>query len=69
MPGCADDPRRDVEVVGVVLDDQHACHQRLAVRLSRAVSLGGNYQPVIHPAFNRDRGPIHIFTARAHVAF
>src|SRR5207302_4699254 len=39
VPGGADDPRRDVEVVGVVLDDQHACHQRLAVRLSRAVSL------------------------------
>jgi hypothetical protein len=23
----------------------------------------------IHPAYNRDRGPVHIFTARAHVAF
>ena len=42
-------------------------YYRLA--LSSEVSLGGNYQPVIHPAFNRDRGPIHIFTARAHVAF
>jgi high affinity Mn2+ porin len=37
--------------------------------LSEHVSLGVNYQPVFNPAFNRDRGPVHIFTARAHVAF
>ena len=37
--------------------------------LTREISLGVNYQPVLNPAFNRDRGPVHIFTARAHVAF
>jgi high affinity Mn2+ porin len=37
--------------------------------LTEQVSLGVNYQPLIHPAYNRDRGPVHIFTARAHVAF
>jgi high affinity Mn2+ porin len=37
--------------------------------LSREVSLGVNYQPIVNPGFNRDRGPIHVFTARAHVAF
>ena len=37
--------------------------------LTKEVSLGGNYQPIFNPAFNRDRGPIHVFTARAHVAF
>jgi len=37
--------------------------------LSEQVSLGVNYQPLFNPAFNRDRGPVHIFTARAHVAF
>lgn len=42
-------------------------YYRLA--LTKEVSVGGNYQPVINPAFNRDRGPIHVFTARAHVAF
>ena len=42
-------------------------YYRLA--LTKEVSVGGSYQPVINPAFNRDRGPIHIFTARAHVAF
>jgi len=42
-------------------------YYRLA--LTKEVSVGGNYQPVINPAYNRDRGPIHVFTARAHVAF
>jgi len=37
--------------------------------VSEQVSLGVNYQPLFNPAFNRDRGPVHIFTARAHVAF
>ena len=40
-------------------------------RLSLApqVSLGMNYQPILHPAFNQDRGPVHVFTGRAHVSF
>jgi len=42
-------------------------YYRLA--LTREVSLGANYQPILNPAFNRDRGPIHVFTGRAHVAF
>ena len=37
--------------------------------LWREISLGVNYQPIVNPGFNRDRGPIHVFTARAHVAF
>jgi high affinity Mn2+ porin len=37
--------------------------------LTDHVALGVNYQPVLNPAFNRDRGPVHIFTGRAHVAF
>lgn len=37
--------------------------------ISREVSLGVNYQPIVNPGFNRDRGPIHVFTARVHVAF
>jgi len=37
--------------------------------LTRQISLGVNYQPLFNPAFNRDRGPVHIFTGRAHVAF
>jgi high affinity Mn2+ porin len=37
--------------------------------LNGQISLGVNYQPVLNPGFNRDRGPVHIFTGRAHVAF
>jgi len=37
--------------------------------LTPRISLGVNYQPLFNPAYNRDRGPVHIFTGRAHVAF
>jgi high affinity Mn2+ porin len=37
--------------------------------VTEQVSLGVNYQPILHPAFNRDRGPVHVFTGRAHIAF
>ncbi|MCA1827521.1 MAG: carbohydrate porin, partial [Myxococcales bacterium] len=39
------------------------------VGLTPEISLGANYQPILHPAYNQDRGPVHVFTARAHVAF
>ncbi len=37
--------------------------------VTEQVSLGVNYQPILDPAFNRDRGPVHVFTGRAHIAF
>ena len=37
--------------------------------LSKEASLGAHYQPIINPAFNRDRGPIQVVTGRLHVAF
>ncbi len=37
--------------------------------ISKEISLSAHYQPIIDPGFNRDRGPIHVFTGRAHVAF
>jgi high affinity Mn2+ porin len=37
--------------------------------LTREVALGVNYQPVFHPAYNSDRGPVHVFTGRVHLAF
>lgn len=37
--------------------------------LTREVSLGVNYQPIVHPAHNSDRGPVHVFTGRMHVEF
>ena len=42
-------------------------YYRLA--LTREVSVAAHYQPVFNPAFNRDRGPIHVFTGSTHVAF
>jgi high affinity Mn2+ porin len=42
-------------------------YYRLA--LTREVALGASYQPILNPGFNRDRGPVHVVTGRAHVAF
>jgi len=39
----------------------------LSVR--KELSLGINYQPVFNPAYNRDRGPINVFSGRIHVEF
>jgi high affinity Mn2+ porin len=37
--------------------------------LTRAILLGVTYQPIFNPAYNQDRGPINVFTGRAHIAF
>jgi high affinity Mn2+ porin len=42
-------------------------YYRLA--LTRELSLSGDYQPVLAPGFNADRGPVHVFTGRLHAAF
>jgi high affinity Mn2+ porin len=39
------------------------------VQLSDELSLSAIYQPIVNPAYNRDRGPVQIFTARLHAAF
>ncbi len=33
------------------------------------LSLTPDYQLVLHPAYNADRGPVHVFGMRAHIAF
>src|SRR5215813_2678731 len=35
--------------------------------VTQALSVGVNYQPIFNPGFNRDRGPIHVFSGRVHV--
>ena len=42
-------------------------YYRLA--LSREISVGVGYQPILNPAFNADRGPVQVFTGRMHAAF
>ncbi len=37
--------------------------------LTPLLSVGVTYQLIVHPAYNRDRGPANVFTGRAHVAF
>lgn len=33
------------------------------------VYLTPDYQFILHPAYNTDRGPVHVFSIRAHIAF
>lgn len=37
--------------------------------VTREVSATVRYQPVLNPAYNSARGPVHVFTASVHVAF
>lgn len=37
--------------------------------LASSIWLSGDYQVIVHPAFNADRGPVHIFGARIHAEF
>jgi len=38
-------------------------------KLPRVVWLSADYQLINHPAYNADRGPVHIFGVRAHAEF
>jgi high affinity Mn2+ porin len=40
-----------------------------SLRLADHVTVGANYQYVIYPAYNRDRGPVSIFAVRVHAEF
>jgi high affinity Mn2+ porin len=33
------------------------------------VTVSANYQYVVYPAYNRDRGPVSIFAIRVHAEF
>lgn len=39
------------------------------LQLGEQLAVSVIYQPIINPAYNRDRGPVHVFSARFHVAF
>jgi high affinity Mn2+ porin len=33
------------------------------------IAFSGVYQPIVNPGYNRDRGPVHVFSGRVRVAF
>jgi high affinity Mn2+ porin len=39
------------------------------LQLSDELAISAIYQPIVNPAYNRDRGPVQVFSARFHVAF
>ncbi|RFM25624.1 carbohydrate porin [Deminuibacter soli] len=40
-----------------------------AAQLFKHVIFSGDYQFVSHPAYNKDRGPVHVFAIRGHIEF
>jgi high affinity Mn2+ porin len=40
-----------------------------SVNVAKSLWLSGDYQHVTNPAFNADRGPVNVFSARIHVEF
>jgi high affinity Mn2+ porin len=40
-----------------------------AMKITRQITLSADYQYVVNPAYNRDRGPVSIFGVRAHAEF
>ena len=40
-----------------------------AYALNKVWTLTGDYQLLVNPAYNRDRGPVSVFTARLHGEF
>jgi high affinity Mn2+ porin len=39
------------------------------LQINEMISLSAIYQPIVNPAYNKDRGPINVFSGRLHVAF
>ena len=39
------------------------------VRVADFISASAIYQPIVNPGFNKDRGPVHVFSGRVKVAF
>ncbi|TMH00136.1 MAG: carbohydrate porin, partial [Betaproteobacteria bacterium] len=40
-----------------------------SMRVVEHFTVSANYQYVVHPAYNRDRGPVSIFALRVHAEF
>ena len=38
-------------------------------QVTQYIQFSGVYQPIVNPGYNRDRGPVHVFSGRLHVAF
>jgi hypothetical protein len=40
-----------------------------SVNFRKAFWLSGDYQHIVNPGFNRDRGPVNVFSIRVHGEF
>jgi high affinity Mn2+ porin len=62
--------------LGILIGDGHLNYRReriletyYALALNKAFTLTADYQLITNPAYNADRGPVHIFSGRLHGEF
>jgi high affinity Mn2+ porin len=62
--------------LGILIGDSALNYRReriletyYAYALTKAITLTADYQFITNPAYNADRGPVHIFSGRAHAEF
>jgi high affinity Mn2+ porin len=46
---------------------EHVTECYYSFQLTKNISLSGTYQHIIHPGYNKDRGPVNVFSARMHL--
>jgi high affinity Mn2+ porin len=39
------------------------------LQINEMISFSGIYQPIVNPAYNKDRGPVQVFSGRLHIEF
>jgi high affinity Mn2+ porin len=45
---------------------EHLAELYYSAELSKNIYLSGAYQFVLHPGYNKDRGPVNVFSIRVH---
>ena len=62
--------------LGVLIGDGQLNYRRervleayYAYALTKAITLTADYQLITNPAYNADRGPVHVFSGRLHGEF
>lgn len=47
---------------------EHIIEMYYNLQIKKYISIMGDYQLVVHPAYNKDRGPVNVFSLRLHVS-
>ena len=48
---------------------EHLTELYYSMELIKNLYISGAYQFILNPGYNKDRGPVNVFSLRAHIAF